>query len=205
MTVDAHQHLWDPTTRRHPFLEAAGMEALRRPFGLRDLADMCRRIDADATVLVQTVSDQAETEEFLAAAGQSQRLIAGVVGWVPLWAADVADRLAALRGRGPLVGVRRQVEDEADPAWPTRPDVARGLRAVCRLGLVYDLLVRHETLPVACQVVRSHPDLVFVLDHAAKPPIAAGQWEPWARDLRAGRERQRRRQDLWPRDPDGTP
>jgi L-fuconolactonase len=28
------------------------------------------------------------------------------------------------------------------------------------------------------------PDLVFVLDHLAKPPIAAGRIEPWAADLR---------------------
>jgi L-fuconolactonase len=28
------------------------------------------------------------------------------------------------------------------------------------------------------------PDLLFVLDHFAKPPIASGRTQPWAQDLR---------------------
>ena len=30
-----------------------------------------------------------------------------------------------------------------------------------------------------------HPDLEVVVDHGAKPDIAAGSWEPWASWLRA--------------------
>lgn len=47
-------------------------------------------------------------------------LIAAVVGWVDLTAADVADRLAALAAGSKLAGVRHQVQSEPDPAWLTR-------------------------------------------------------------------------------------
>jgi len=50
-------------------------------------------------------------------------------------------------------------------------------------GLVYDLLVLPHQLPAATAAVRALPDLTFVLDHLAKPPIAAGQREPWATEL----------------------
>jgi L-fuconolactonase len=67
-------------------------------------------------------------------------LVAGVVGWTDLTAPGVADALAALRG-GPggdrLVGIRHQVQGEADPLWLGRPDVRRGLAAVQDAGLVF--------------------------------------------------------------------
>ena len=82
-------------------------------------------------MLVQTVTVADETPELLALAAEDP-LIAGVVGWIDLTAADAADALAALRG--PLVGIRHQVQDEPDPDWLRRPDVRAGLQAVARAG-----------------------------------------------------------------------
>jgi L-fuconolactonase len=129
------------------------------------------------------VSEEAETEEFLAVAAASDGLIAGVVGWVDLADPGVADALARLRalpGGERLVGVRHQVQDEPDPDWLARPAVRRGLRAVADAGLAYDLLVLVPQLPAALAAVRDLPEGRFVLDHAAKPAIAAGAMEPWA-------------------------
>ena len=87
--------------------------------------------------------------------------IAGVVGWVDLTDPAVDDTIAALRdgpGGDRLVGIRHQVHDEPDPEWLLRADVRRGLGAVARAGLVYDLLVRSRELPAALEVARSMPD-----------------------------------------------
>jgi L-fuconolactonase len=141
---------------------------------------------ATRTVLVQTVGQRAETVEFLAAAAGSAGLVAGVVGWVDLTASDVDGQIAQLRavaGGDLLVGVRHQAQDEPDPDWLLRPDVLRGIGAVGAAGLVYDLLVLAPQLPQAREVVRRLPQVRFVLDHLAKPPIAAGQWQPWADQL----------------------
>ena len=51
------------------------------------------------------------------------------------------------------------------------------------LGLVFDALVRPVHLPRIVELARRHPALRIVVDHAAKPPIAAGQWQPWADGL----------------------
>jgi L-fuconolactonase len=180
--VDAHQHLWDPSRRRYPFLENPALEPLRRQYTVDDLWEVTDGQVA-ATVLVQTVSERAETEEFLATAAGSDGLIRGVVGWVDLTAGDVAEQLGKLRagpGGDRLVGIRHQVQDEPDPMWLARADVRRGIAAVGAAGLVYDLLVLTPQLDAAREVVRALPEVRFVLDHLAKPPIAAGEWEPWA-------------------------
>ena len=95
---------------------------------------------------MQTVASVEETKEFLAVAGTGGR-VAGVVGWVDLTVADVADAVAALQaapGGEVLVGIRHQVHDEPDPAWLVHGEVLAGLAAVAEAGLAYDLLVRER-------------------------------------------------------------
>jgi L-fuconolactonase len=180
-TVDAHHHFWDPTRNRYPWLTDE-LAAIRRPFGPADLAPKLAAAAIDLTVLVQTRSSVDETREFLATAAATA-FVVGVVGWADLTSEAVGDDIAALRsalGGDQLVGIRHQVHDEPDAEWLARADVRRGLRAVADAGLAYDLLVRSRELPAAIDVARAIPDLRFVLDHAAKPPIAAHGLQPWA-------------------------
>ncbi|MFF0145566.1 L-fuconolactonase [Amycolatopsis sulphurea] len=177
--IDAHHHLWDPARRAYPWLAGDLMAPIRKPYTVDDLRRVTTAAGVHATVLVQTVPDEAETEEFLAVAA-AEPLVAGVVGWLDLIAPDIADRLARLRELGPLVGIRHQVENEPDPEWLLRPEVLRGLAAVGAAGLVYDLLAAPAQLVAARQVAHRLPELTLVLDHAAKPRIAAGELQPWA-------------------------
>jgi len=78
------------------------------------------------------------------------------------------------------VGIRHLVHDEPDPDWLLRPDVERGIAAVGRAGLAFDLLVRSRELPAATALARRLTDVRFVVDHLAKPPIAQGGRQPWA-------------------------
>jgi L-fucono-1,5-lactonase len=181
MLIDAHHHLWDPASREYPFLAGAEMAPIRRAYGLDDLRAHADAAEVDATVLVQTVSSEVETAEFLATAAGSGGLVAGVVGWVDLTAPDVAERLAALR-TSHLVGIRHQAEAEPDPRWLLRSDVLRGLRAVADAGLAYDILVKPPQLDAAVDLTGLVTDAPLVLDHAGKPPI--GTFEPWAARIR---------------------
>lgn len=180
MIVDAHHHFWDPGTAEYPWLTDQ-LAVIRRPFAPDDLAPEIAAAGVEATVLVQTRSSQDETAEFLALAAGTP-FIRGVVGWVDLTDPAVADAIATLRagpGGGRLVGIRHQVHDEPDPDWLLRDDVGRGIRAVGAAGLAYDLLVRPRELPAALELARRLPDVRFVIDHLAKPPIASGALEPW--------------------------
>ena len=135
----------------------------------------------DATVLVQTRSS-AEEPGVPRDRGGSAR-IAASIAWTDLTDPGVADDIAGLQsaaGRRRLVAIRHQVHDEPDPEWlppPGRPPWPASGR---RRGLLYDLLVRAREMPAALDVVRSMPDLRFVIDHLGKPPIRDGHISPWA-------------------------
>jgi L-fuconolactonase len=181
MIVDAHHHFWDPAAADYPWLTDE-LAAIRRPFGPDDLAPLLRTSGIDATVLVQTRSSVEETVDFLAIASRTP-WIRGVVGWVDLTdpgAGDAIERLRDGPGGDRLAGIRHQAHDEADPEWLVRDDAVAGIEAVGRAGLVYDLLVRPRELPAAVALARRLPDVQFVIDHIAKPPIATGELEPWA-------------------------
>ncbi len=182
MVIDGHQHFWDPARADYPWMEGAEMAPIRRAFGPADLAPLLGENGVEATILVQCRSSLEETEDFLRIASATP-FVAGVVGWVDLTDQGVGqtfDRLRASPEGQKLVGVRHQVHDEPDPEWLLRNDVRRGLAALFERDLAYDLLVRTRELPAAIATARAFPQARFVLDHAAKPPIAAGFSEEWA-------------------------
>lgn len=186
MIVDAHHHFWDPATADYPWLTEE-LAAIRRPFGPTDLAPLVAAAGISATVLVQTRSSLPETEAFLAIAAESP-FVRGVVGWVDLRDPAVDDTIARLRagpGGARLVAIRHQVHDEPDPDWLGRADVRRGIAAVGRAGLAYDLLVRARELPAARALVGALPNVRFVVDHLAKPAIRAGADPAWMDALAA--------------------
>ena len=185
MIVDAHHHFWDPRRRDYPWM-GDELSPIRRPFAPDDLRPELVQNNVDRTVLVQTVSSLDETREFLETASQTD-FVAGVVGWVDLTDPSVAELIASLRsakGGDRLVGIRHQVHDEPDASWLLRDDVQRGIAAVGAAGLVYDVLVRTRELPAALATVRAHPEMRFVIDHAAKPRVAGGAWDiAWEKAL----------------------
>jgi L-fuconolactonase len=180
MRVDAHHHFWDPARASYPFLTDE-LASIRRSFGPADLAPLIDAAGIDATIVVQTRSSVEETEEFLATAADTP-FVRGVVGWVDLRDPAAGETIAELRagpGGDRLVGIRHQVHDEADADWLRRDDVQRGIRAVGKAGLVYELLVRARELPAARDVVAALPDVRFVVDHLAKPAIRKGADPAW--------------------------
>jgi L-fuconolactonase len=179
--VDAHHHFWDPARGEYPWM-TDGVAPIRRRFGPEDLAPPLAECSVDGTVVVQARADVAETWELLEVSATTE-FVRGVVGWVDLTSASVADTLRELASGTRLVGVRHQVHDEPDPEWLLRSDVQRGLRAVGDAGLAYDLLVRARELPAALETARRFPESRFVIDHLAKPPIRTGELEEWERAL----------------------
>ncbi|GAA1512458.1 amidohydrolase family protein [Sphaerisporangium rubeum] len=180
--IDAHHHIWDLSLRPQAWLEPPHMALINRDFSVADHAAETAKAGIDRSVLVQVLPDLDETREFLDAAARSDT-VAAVVGWADLTGPGLADELAALTagpGGGLLRGIRHLVQGEPDPRWLARDDVREGLRRVAEAGLVYDLLVLPHQLPAAIETVRALPHLGFVLDHLAKPPIAAGELDPWA-------------------------
>jgi L-fuconolactonase len=187
--VDAHQHFWNLDRVSYPWLPDHG--PIYRTFEESDLEAELDACGITSTVLVQAADSYEDTDYMLEVADRWPRVRA-VVGWVPLTRPDeAATALDRYRADRRFVGVRHLIHDEPDPDWLLRDDVRDGLALLAERGLSYDVvavLPRH--LEHVSVLAERHPDLRFVIDHLAKPPIKQRGWEPWARLLRRAAERQ---------------
>ena len=57
------------------------------------------------------------------------------------------------------------------------------LIALAQCGLRFDALIQPRHLPALRTLAARHKALRIVIDHAAKPAIAQGAFEPWASDI----------------------
>ncbi|WP_034590478.1 amidohydrolase family protein [Hamadaea tsunoensis] len=182
--IDAHHHLW---TSSYAWLQDPGLAAIRRDYTTADLLSTLDGAGVERTVLVEAARcDDGETTEFLALAARTPR-IAGVVGWADPADPGLAGKLAAHRagpGGDKLVGIRAQAQGFGD-GYLTDPAVVRGIATVADAGLAFDLVIRAAQLPSAAALARALPGARLVLDHLGKPPIAAGGFDAWRRDLDA--------------------
>lgn len=182
MSIDAHFHCWQPARGDYGWLNPALDPALApicRDVAVTDWQAQALPHGVTGGVLVQAAPTDAETH-FLLAQADAHPAVLGVVGWVDLLAADAPARMEALARHPRLKGLRPMLQDIDDPAWILQPALAPALRAMSDCGLVFDALVKSAHLPHILTLALRYPDLRLVIDHAAKPAIAANEWQPWA-------------------------
>jgi L-fuconolactonase len=182
MRIDAHHHFWRLDRGDYGWL-TPDLTGLYRDYLPADVAPLLASARIDRTILVQAAPTEAETDYLLGLAEQSNT-IAGVVGWTDFEAPDAAHRIAALAARPGLVGLRPMIQDIAADDWMLSPLIAPALRAMAEAGLTLDALVKPRHLTILREFIARNPALDIVIDHAAKPNIAAGEIDDWARDMR---------------------
>jgi L-fuconolactonase len=180
--IDSHHHLWRYTEADYGWIPPE-WAAIRRDFSPDDLRAALDSAGVDGAVAVQARQSLEETAWLLGLAARHD-FMRGVVGWVPLIDPAIDDILAPFAAHPKLRALRHVLQAEADDAYMLREDFNRGISALTRRGLAYDILILERHLPNALRFVDRHPEQVFVLDHIAKPRIAAGELEPWAKNIR---------------------
>jgi L-fuconolactonase len=174
--IDAHQHFWRFDPVRDAWITPE-MGVIRRDFLPADLEPSLENARIDGVVAVQADQSVAETD-FLLGLSVRHDFIKGVVGWVDLRSADLERRVATWSGSTRLKGFRHIAQAEPDD-FLMREDVVRGITTVGRMGYAYDILVYPRQLAAAERLVARCPDVRFILDHCAKPPIASGDLASW--------------------------
>lgn len=176
MRVDAHQHFWRLADRNGAW-PPASLTAIHRDFLPADLAATLDRHGIGKTVLVQSLPTEADTHFMLALADQFS-FIGAVVGWADLKAPDAPQRIAALASHPALRGLRPMLQELEDD-WIADPALGPAVQAMCAHKLTMDALVLPRQLPALHTFAERFPALPIVIDHGAKPPIAAGELEQW--------------------------
>lgn len=167
MILDTHQHFWQLSRGDYPWPDDS-VAPIFRDFMPADLSPHLKRNGVSKTIVVQATDTIAETE-FLLDLAAGENFIAGVVGWVPLDAPDVAATLERLRKQPYLLGVRPMLQNIDDSNWILRDDVQPAIAHLQATGLRLDALIQPRHLGAIMRVAEAYPDLKIVIDHIAKP------------------------------------
>ena len=188
LVIDSHHHFWKYSREEYPWI-GEGLNVLRRDFLPADLKKEIDAAKVDGVVSVQARQSLEETRWLLELAEKND-FIRGVVGWAPLISPTVEKDLEKFAGQKKLKALRHVLQDEKDDRYAVREDFVRGVGALKKFGLVYDILIYEKQLPASIELVDKFPNQVFVLDHVAKPTIRQRIVSPWRERMRDLAKRQ---------------
>jgi len=182
--IDAHQHLWDTSALRYPWLE--GFDALRQRYTAEDY----RATTAGASVIrsVHVEADPGEGEEateveWLSRIAQQDGMIGAIVAAAPLESKSRRQTLDRLKSFPLVVGVRRMAWHRGDPDFYQSPELIEGVRTLADYGFSFDLCANVTQLHAALVLVRETPEISHIIDHCGGPDIAGGGFRPWAEQM----------------------
>lgn len=185
--IDAHQHFWSIATPGHEW-PTPTKAAIHRDFGPEHFQAAAGQLPVHATIVVQSQPTDIDTDWLLSLAGRTS-FVAGVVGWVDLQSPVAPARIAALAQHPKLRGLRPMLQSIPETDWLLRDDVAPAIDAMIAQGLRFDALVKPRHLSMLTKFTARWPNLPIVIDHAAKPFVSAGIFDPWRKDIAALAER----------------
>ena len=195
--VDAHHHLWSLSAVSYPWLMASGVrrffgdpEPIQRDYLLSDFRADHGTADVTASVHIQVgAADPLAETRWLAAHAQEARWPMAIVAAADLTAPDLESNLDALTdaAEGRLRGIRQIVARHPSEDGPTPGALlgdrafARGLEALARRSLSFDLQLTAPLLRRAAILFSAIPGLRTALCHCGSPwsrsTAAMVEWE----------------------------
>ena len=176
MRIDSHQHFWHFDPVRDSWINE-DMSVLQRDFLPKDLKPLLKENNFEGCIAVQADSSEKETE-FLLNLAERNSFIKGVVGWLDLCSDTIEARLEYFSKFEKLKGLRHIVQSE-EKGFMLRADFQRGISALEKYKLTYDILIYPNQLEEAILLVEKFPNQQFILDHCAKPYIKDGKIKVW--------------------------
>jgi predicted TIM-barrel fold metal-dependent hydrolase len=184
--IDTHQHLWDLTKFRLPWL--AGAPSLNRSFMMSDYLKATEGLNVIKSIYMEVdVEPSQQLDEFQHVVEICKRggspMVAAVVSGRP--ATDAFPAYLAKIKASPYVKGMRQVLHRPDTPtdfYLSEP-FKRGIRRLGEAGLSFDLCVRSTELAQAAKLVDACPDTSFILDHCGNASVRAQDLTQWKTDL----------------------
>lgn len=183
MSIDAHQHFWQPKRGDYGWIPEDN-ETLNRAYSPMDLAPELAATNVQGTVLVQAAPTVHETEYLLGLADATDT-IKGVVGWIDFENPAHLTHLTRLARHPKFLGVRPMIQDIPDPNWMLRNDIQWAFESLNELDLSFDALGFSQHIPNFLTLMKRYPDMRVVYDHCMKPQLRDQQagkdaFTPWA-------------------------
>ncbi|MHA7964693.1 amidohydrolase family protein [Paenibacillus sp. CAU 1782] len=182
MRIDAHQHYWSIDRGDYGWITPE-VPVLYRDFLPRHLEPHLEKHRLDGTIVVQAAPTLEETQFILSLADRESTIL-GVVGWLDLFESGHWQIYESLCSNPKFVGFRVMIQDMPDSARILEDKFVQALSQYAEADVPVDLLVTFAQLPHVVQLLQRVPGLRGVVDHIGKPPIAAGELEPWLQAMK---------------------
>ena len=184
--VDSHVHLCDPKNFGYAWTKNA--PSLNRQVLPIDFTRAVEPVKVDQFVFVEVDVDfpqHLEEAKWVSSLAELDKRLTGMVAALPLERGKAIEaELDQLRQNRILKGIRRLIQTQPDPEFCIRPQFIDGLKLLAAQDLPFDICILHHQMPNVIKMVRSCPEVRFVLDHIGKPGIKAGLFEPWRQQLK---------------------
>lgn len=172
--VDTHQHLWDLSKFRLPWLTQA--ESLRKNYLMADYLDATRGLNVVKSVYMEVdVEPAQQMQEADYVIDLCQRkdnpMVAAVISGRP--ASDgFKDYISKYKDSPSIKGVRQVLHNPATPAgYCLDKAFVRGIQLLGELGKSFDLCMRSGELLDADKLVGQCPGTRFILDHCGNMSV----------------------------------
>ena len=182
MKIDAHQHFWKYSAEEYDWIDD-DMAVLKNDFLPEHLERELRKSDIDAAVAVQARCTVEETDWLLQLADENDS-VAGVVGWLDLKSDGLESQLKQYVDNPHFLGLREILQGQ-EPEFMLDEKFIAGLKTLAKYDVAYDILVFPRHLTAVRELLTQLPAQRLIIDHLAKPRIAAGFIDEWAEDIRA--------------------
>jgi L-fuconolactonase len=197
LIIDTHQHLWDLSRQKLPWLESAE-EVLKHDYRTEEYLAATKGLNVRAVYMEVDVAPEEEAAEAEFVIGlcrdKDKPTIAAVIGGRPA-SPDFEAYVKRFADSGYVKGVREVIHNERSPAgYCLREEFVLGIRTLGKHGLSFDLCMRPGELKDGLKLSELCPDTRFVLDHcgnadpkafAANRDKTSHDPEQWKRDIEA--------------------
>jgi len=217
--VDAHHHFWDLSLDRHPWLRGSDDPKLARDCLPADYQREIAGYNVVASVHVEANWDPADPLGEIAWLDGLERpdgIAARYVGYANLADPEVERVLESMAAHDRVVGIRQITSWHPDPAKSAvkdrhrmaDPDWRRGLAALERHGMSFDMLISPWQASDALDLARAFPGMRFALNHCGSPfdrsREGMAQWSDGLHELARAPNMVLKVSDLVAYDPDWT-
>ncbi len=184
--VDTHQHLWDLSRFKLPWLK--GAPKLDRPFLMEDYEQATKGLGVVKSVYmevdVEPSQQPAEVDYVLDLIHRGVGPMVGAVVSGRPSSEGFAAYLARFTDRPAIKGLRQVLHGPDTPAgYCLEKAFVDGIRTLGKNGLSFDLCMRAEELKDAGKLIDACPDTSFILDHCGNASIRTRDLSGWKADI----------------------
>ncbi|HTV57008.1 MAG TPA: amidohydrolase [Terriglobia bacterium] len=178
--IDTHQHLWD--TDLFSFSWCKDIPLLNRSFRMPDYMEAIRGVGIEKSVHLEADVDEPympdEAQYILALAEANDNPLEGVVACGRPEKQGFREYLDSIAGHPALKGIRRVLHTQPDDVG-RRKTFIENIQILPSYGLSFDICVLARQLPIAIDLVKSCPEVAFILDHCGVPQVKQRALDPW--------------------------